>query len=371
MDRPLSPFLVSFLLGSSIFAIELADVQGQSYGSLTSTIPLLQDPQGNVLTDAMVGQLAVLSTTVANSHNDTSFVVIIELRDEDGVTAYLNWQNGTLPKNAEVDIGLTWIPAETGNYVIRTFMLSSLSNPEILSPVVQSEVAITTFPTEIIVTSDLDPLSPGMKEELIYHVANTYKKMAEPYTEVEYEWLKYQIRFDGSTFYNERESYMISSNATAKVRNVNSYETYTLRGVYNSVDKLVGVTISHDTHYLPEEAASVAIEIAKSTTAVKQFFERNGNNETSSPTIISSQASYLDSREVKSTKYSIDNSGNVTERPEFTFLPDSGQVIEFAFVALPRAAFESGEEIAGPGSPFIWVYLEPNSYEVLGTYEFP
>jgi hypothetical protein len=112
--------------------------------STTPSVPTLKDVQGKTLSSVQQGQQVVLSTTVNNNENqETPFVAIVEVRDSNDVTTYLAWQTGTLNANGHAEVGLSWTPSQSGNYQVRTFILSDLSNPSILSAVQSSQITVT------------------------------------------------------------------------------------------------------------------------------------------------------------------------------------------------------------------------------------
>ncbi|MCI0563901.1 MAG: hypothetical protein MN733_35960, partial [Nitrososphaera sp.] len=99
---------------------------------------------GTVLTNISTGQQIVLSTTLANENDeDIFFTGLIEIRNSQGVTQYLGSQNGMVVKKGFTAFGMAWMPDMPGTYQARIFLLTSLSNPEILSPVVTSELVIS------------------------------------------------------------------------------------------------------------------------------------------------------------------------------------------------------------------------------------
>jgi len=113
-------------------------------GTTTPTAPALRDAQGQPLTQVLAGQQVVLSTTIKNNEvASTSYAAIVEVRDSDGVTVYLNWQTGTLPADDSIGIGLSWTPDQPGTYTARVFVLSGLTNPQILSPTVTSTITVS------------------------------------------------------------------------------------------------------------------------------------------------------------------------------------------------------------------------------------
>jgi len=105
--------------------------------------PVAKDVQGKTLSSVSAGQQVILSTTVVNNNDQSQpFAAIVEVRDSSGITVYLAWQTGTLNPNGRAEVGLSWTPGEAGNYEMRTFTVSEFMDPEILSPVAKSTIAI-------------------------------------------------------------------------------------------------------------------------------------------------------------------------------------------------------------------------------------
>jgi len=125
------------------FVIQIGTSEG-TINTTTPTAPAVKDTQGKTLASVQTGQQVVLSTTVVNNNNDdTPFVAIVEVRDNSGVTTYLAWQTGSLNADGRAEVGLSWTPDQAGSYQVRTFVISDLGKPAILSPVVTSTVTVT------------------------------------------------------------------------------------------------------------------------------------------------------------------------------------------------------------------------------------
>jgi hypothetical protein len=92
-----------------------------------------------------VGQQATLVTDVTSSfeRNEVPFVAIMEVRDADGVTVSLGWQTGDVHPSSKIGVGMSWIPRDPGTYDIRTFLVSDLLSPVVLSPVSTSKVTVS------------------------------------------------------------------------------------------------------------------------------------------------------------------------------------------------------------------------------------
>ncbi len=113
--------------------------------AISPSNPILRDFQGEELDEVTAGQQVVLSTTLTNTKSTPQvFAAIVEVRDADGFTVYLQWQTGSLAGNAKTNVGLSWTPDAPGTYTVRTFALDSISGaPAVLSPVAESTVTVS------------------------------------------------------------------------------------------------------------------------------------------------------------------------------------------------------------------------------------
>ncbi|AFU57027.1 hypothetical protein Ngar_c00770 [Candidatus Nitrososphaera gargensis Ga9.2] len=110
----------------------------------TPSKPELKDAQGRPVTQVLAGQQVVLSTTVKNNEAaSTPYAAIVEVRDSKGITVFLNWQTGTLQADGTTGIGLSWTPETPGTYTARVFVLSGLTNPQILSETITSTITVS------------------------------------------------------------------------------------------------------------------------------------------------------------------------------------------------------------------------------------
>jgi hypothetical protein len=117
----------------------------QGVDATTPGKPVVKDIVGMILPSIAVGQQAILSTAIANN-NDASqpFVALVEVRDSQGMTVFLEWQTGTLNPSGEAEVGLSWTPDKAGSYNVRTFVVSSLADEvRVLSIVRESTVTVS------------------------------------------------------------------------------------------------------------------------------------------------------------------------------------------------------------------------------------
>jgi hypothetical protein len=117
---------------------------GGTTGSTTPSKPALADITGGAINEVTAGQQVVLTTNIKNNDNQARpYVAIVEVRNADGITVMLQWQQGTMAANGNAGVGISWTPDVAGSYQVRTFVISNLSNPQVLSNVVTNNVTVS------------------------------------------------------------------------------------------------------------------------------------------------------------------------------------------------------------------------------------
>ncbi|HJS82419.1 MAG TPA: hypothetical protein VJ742_06245 [Nitrososphaera sp.] len=105
--------------------------------------PELKDRSGAVLTNAVAGELSVISATVNNnSTQDENFVAMVEARSSIGITELLEFQIAQASENNSIEFGISWTPEEAGTYELRTYLLSGLQEPQVLSEVTTKQITV-------------------------------------------------------------------------------------------------------------------------------------------------------------------------------------------------------------------------------------
>jgi hypothetical protein len=124
------------------FVLPIGQV-GSNTGATTPSAPVARDVSGGTISNIVEGQQVVLTTTINNNlDDDLPFVALIEVRDSSGITVYLAWQTGTLDAGDRTEVGLSWTPEDSGDYQVRTFVISNLNNPQVLSQVMTSNITV-------------------------------------------------------------------------------------------------------------------------------------------------------------------------------------------------------------------------------------
>jgi hypothetical protein len=113
--------------------------------TVTFSQPVLTLPYSPTLAGIAAGQQVIIATTAAHNFGDRDqdLIAFIEVRDISGITKYLAWQSGKLQVGGQMEIGVSWVPDQSGDYEIRTFAITNdWDNPQVLSEVTTSWVEI-------------------------------------------------------------------------------------------------------------------------------------------------------------------------------------------------------------------------------------
>lgn len=109
---------------------------------LELTAPTLKS-DSTVLDWVTEGQQYFITTVLSNCTNvDRPLVVLIEARNSEGITEYLISQPATLMADNQLEVGVSWIPAQAKSYELRTFVVSDLEKPEILSRLMTTNIEV-------------------------------------------------------------------------------------------------------------------------------------------------------------------------------------------------------------------------------------
>jgi hypothetical protein len=177
MDARLAALFVAAIMASST-------IMQNSHASTISCHPnslAMKDTDGNVITTLRAGQHAIFSALIFDCRDDVtevqSFIVMVEARDAAGVTHYLRWQHGTIddPNNhvdLQVEMPVSWLPQQAGDYQIRMFLIDGFDNPRAFS-------AIQTLDVTVKPALSAD----DMNEMILYYVQSKYAD--DPYVELD------------------------------------------------------------------------------------------------------------------------------------------------------------------------------------------
>lgn len=130
--------VVLMVLG--IFSFLLPVASALSYDILRVSSPSLRNISGEKIDIVEIGQQAVIRISIHNNlGQEQPFVILTEVRDDNGITRYLSWQSGIAAANGNYTMETVWMPDIEGtNHEIRSFAISSIQNPSVLSAVASS-----------------------------------------------------------------------------------------------------------------------------------------------------------------------------------------------------------------------------------------
>jgi hypothetical protein len=86
----------------------------------------------------------VVATTFKNHYENYEWaaIFITEVRDARGITVLLTLNPGIVNSSSSVQVSASWVPHYSGFYELRSFAISGLDNPMILSAISSSNVTI-------------------------------------------------------------------------------------------------------------------------------------------------------------------------------------------------------------------------------------
>jgi len=122
------------------FSIEIDVAVGGATASIT---PLEATGSSGSAGPQRVGSPLTLSTSVERDGDaEQPYMVIIEVRNDDGITEFLSVIDATMTLNTDSTIQATWTPVASGDYELRTFVISNFDEGLVLSELVTSQTTI-------------------------------------------------------------------------------------------------------------------------------------------------------------------------------------------------------------------------------------
>lgn len=107
--------------------------------------PVIKDNEGELVdpTSLVSGNQVTVYRTFRNDDDITrDFVMLIEIRDGEGITIHLTWQNAQMGPYSQREVGISWLLPDPGDYMLRTYAVSNLTHPQVLSDVETSEITV-------------------------------------------------------------------------------------------------------------------------------------------------------------------------------------------------------------------------------------
>ncbi|WP_428324750.1 hypothetical protein [Nitrosopumilus sp.] len=127
------------------------EIQTQSRveSSVPSTLRLenskinISDSFGNNLTSLSPNQQIQIVGSLSNTQEfDQKFVYLFQVKNSQNYVESLSWIQGQLSSGQNLDVSQSWIPKNSGEYTIETFVWTSLKDPTALSNSITRSVSI-------------------------------------------------------------------------------------------------------------------------------------------------------------------------------------------------------------------------------------
>jgi hypothetical protein len=132
-------WIILIVISCLILPIPL--VLGQT-SIVTLSHPFLVGNDRKVVDNPIVGQPAAISTIVHNpTDQEQSMTVLLEARTDNDVTVRLVALK--ISVNGDFQVATAWEPQQSGEHALRTFAITSLEDPEVLTEVKTSIVNVT------------------------------------------------------------------------------------------------------------------------------------------------------------------------------------------------------------------------------------
>jgi hypothetical protein len=129
-------FSILILVTLMIMPLDVPFHASASIIDRTPVPPIVYDMNGSVVQNSIVGQTVVISNNFTNNGaTEIEFTLLVEVRDENGITQFIAWQSSTASHMSTKMMGVSWSPSSPGEYHIRTFPISNLTNPQVLGSV--------------------------------------------------------------------------------------------------------------------------------------------------------------------------------------------------------------------------------------------
>jgi len=94
----------------------------------------LSDGFGNPIVSLSPNTQMQIVGTIENQINyDQEFIYFLQIKNSDGVIVSLSWIQGKLSPNQILEVSQSWIPTNSENYILETYVWNSLNGSSPLS----------------------------------------------------------------------------------------------------------------------------------------------------------------------------------------------------------------------------------------------
>jgi hypothetical protein len=105
---------------------------------------VVKDLDGNVITQTAAGSEVSMEATLNLDCNisDNPLMMLFEVRDSDGMTKYLTYQQMPVHSMRQVVTSSSWVTDKPGEYEVRFFHITCLACPMVLASVEQYKITV-------------------------------------------------------------------------------------------------------------------------------------------------------------------------------------------------------------------------------------
>src|SRR6267143_23915 len=108
---------------------------------VNSSNPRITDSMGNTITTIKANQQILIEADLQNmQQKDQPFAYLVQVGDSNGITLSLSWITGKLSAGQFLNLAESWLPPSSGNYTAQIFVWQGLSQPNALSPPLQTTI---------------------------------------------------------------------------------------------------------------------------------------------------------------------------------------------------------------------------------------
>ena len=101
------------------------------------------DGLGNSLESFSENSQMQIVGTVTNNHDfKQKFVYLFQVKNNENYVESVSWIQGEISPNQILDVSQSWIPKESGEYQIETFVWNSINDSTALSPTMSTLITV-------------------------------------------------------------------------------------------------------------------------------------------------------------------------------------------------------------------------------------
>ena len=98
---------------------------------------------GDLIEELSIGQTGMIFSKIRNTQEfNQEFAYIVQIKNENKDVVSLSWVTGQVIPSQELGMSVSWIPQESGKYVIDRFIWNSIKGATPLADYLSTEILI-------------------------------------------------------------------------------------------------------------------------------------------------------------------------------------------------------------------------------------